>query len=70
MKKEEAFLSNFDRDCLKLSIADLQAKYPKTSVEELISSQQIIKEQMSELGQKRFLKWLKKRSWVLYDYKN
>ncbi len=68
MKLEEAFLSNFDRDCLKLNIGGLQAKYPRVSIQELEEGKRIICDQMKEVNKRRFLKWLKSRAWVIYSY--
>ena len=67
MKATHAFLNCFDHDCLNLTTDELQAKYPKMPFKELIDSQRIIREQMSELNQRRFLRWLKQKSWVLYS---
>lgn len=63
-----AFLDNFDRDCLNLTTAELRSKYPAIPIAELEESQGIIKEQMSELNQRRFWRWLKQKPWVLYSF--
>mgnify|MGYP003386900120 CR=1 FL=1 len=68
MKNSHAFLDCFDQDCLNLAANELVLKYPKTPSAELIESQRIIKEQMSELNQRRFRLWLKKKPWVLYSF--
>lgn len=68
MNKSYAFLDCFDRDCLKLTTEELQGKYPGIPLSELTESQRIIKEQMNELGQRRFQRWLKQRAWVLYSF--
>jgi hypothetical protein len=64
----EAFLSVFDKDCLRLTIGELRLKYPRVPVHELEDGQRIIREQMTELNQRRFLRWLSVRKWVLYSY--
>lgn len=68
MKLEEAYLSNFDRDCLNLSAQELQAKYSRVPIRELEECKRIISEQMTELNKRRFLRWLSKRRWVLYRF--
>jgi hypothetical protein len=68
MKLEEAYLSDFDRDCLNLTPEELREKYPEISNQELEESKRIISEQMTELNKRRFLRWLSKRRWVLYRF--
>jgi hypothetical protein len=64
-----AHLSDLDRDCLKLSIEELEKKYPNFTREELLVFKRVISEHMSELGQRRFLKWMSSRSWSDYSKK-
>lgn len=68
MNTAYAFLDCYDRDCLALTAEELQVKYPRIPIGELNDNQRMIKEQMSELNKRRFLRWLKQRSWVLYFF--
>ena len=68
MKKEEAFLSNFDLDCLKLTVEELRAKYPRVPIQELEEGKRVISDQMTELNKRILLRWLSKRRWILYRF--
>ena len=68
MKTPLPFLDCFDRDCLNLTTQELRAKYPRISLTDLEESQRAIREQMSELKQRRCWRWIKRRSWALYSY--
>ena len=68
MKSTYAFLDSFDQACLNLTTEELRVKYPGIPVAELKECQRMIKELMSELNQRRFWRWIKKRSWVLYSF--
>lgn len=64
-----AYLSDFDRDCFSLAIDELERKYPGYTRAELEQCKEVISEQMSELGKKRFLKWMSSRAWSDYTVK-
>lgn len=63
-----AYLSQYDKDCLSFSLAELVAKYPNIAVEQLKSDKKEIEEVCCELNQRRFLKWLGKNKRYIWRF--
>lgn len=64
----EAYLSNYEKDCLTLSIAELVEKYPNVPRAELERNKAELENVCCEVNQKRFLKWLKKNTHLIFRY--
>lgn len=62
------FLSQYDKECLSLSITELVAKYPNIPVQQLESDKQEINNVCCELNQRRFLKWLAKNKRYIWRF--
>lgn len=66
MNKE--FLSEYDKDCLSHSIAELVAKYPNIPVQQLESDKREIENVYCELNQHRFRRWLAKNKRFIWRF--
>ena len=64
----KAYLSEYDKDCLSLSVAELVAKYPNVPIQQLESDKKEIEEVCCELNQRRFLKWLRKNKNLVWRF--
>jgi len=64
----KAYLTQYDKDCLSLSVAELVAKYPNISVEQIKSDKKEIENECCELNQRRFLKWLRKNKNLVWRF--
>jgi hypothetical protein len=64
----KAYLSEYDKDCLSLSVAELVAKYPNVPIQQLESDKEEIEEVCCELNQRRFLKWLAKNMRYIWRF--
>ena len=65
---DKAYLTNYDRDCLAMSLQDLQRKYPNVPPAQLENDIQEIKVVCCELNQARFKKWLRKMKHLIYRF--
>ena len=63
-----AYLSQYDKDCLSLSLAELVAKYPNISVQQLESDKREIENVCCELNQHRFRRWLAKNKRFIWRF--
>lgn len=64
----KAYLSNYEKDCLALSLAELAVKYPTVPPTELERDKSEIENVCCELNQRRFQHWLTKAKHLIFRY--
>lgn len=62
------YLSQYDKDCLSLSVAELVAKYPNVPIQQLESDKKEIEEVCCELNQHRCRRWLAKNMRYIWRF--